>query len=139
MNENWDQVPVSEETAVYDQLPFTGWFLMLAWAAGPGRTIRRPGSLTESAKARVELDDEDEGWIRESVDDYLGRIGIPPVPPGHVWFLEMPEGAVSVHEVAARVEERLSAGREYSNSLPDGERLARQFQVMKAVLEGLYQ
>ncbi|MCC3278287.1 hypothetical protein LJ754_03825 [Arthrobacter sp. zg-Y40] len=90
---SWDDFPVlTKEDDSYTHLPFSGWFLMLGWAAGPFHARRRPGSLNDILPSREILSGEDEEWLYEMANEYLAPLGIPPVPRGYAWFLARPAG-----------------------------------------------
>ena len=103
MSESWEDVPLIAVTERYAQVPFNGWFLLLAWAAGREHLGRRPGNLSEALPAQETLLDDDAEWIIEMVNDYLVLAGLPRVPPGYLWYLELPRGIASEEEFWARI------------------------------------
>lgn len=109
MGQSWDQVPLIAGPSGYTQLPFTGWFLMLAWAAGPDRAGRIPGAFNDALPSKLDLTAEDEQGIRDDTDAFLAAAGIPPVPPGYVWFLALPPGLGSGDELWGRLGDLLRA------------------------------
>jgi hypothetical protein len=113
----WDDVPVIEESDVSAdeliELPANGWGQLVGWVAGvkrlrrvvdrrehmttlyypmKGLTIRRPRSASEQEE------------IEEDVNSYLAEAGVPPRPPGYVWYVGKP-AAVSEGEFWVRIRE----------------------------------
>ncbi|MCC9204099.1 DUF5956 family protein [Arthrobacter sp. zg-Y769] len=108
---SWDEIPVlPQEQPVdgYTQLPFTGWFLTMGWAAGPEHTCRRLGTLNETLQSQEVLTAEDQEWIYELTNAYLAGAGIPPIPPGYVWFLARPTGISSDEAFWQRLNELIN-------------------------------
>ncbi|UWX96780.1 DUF5956 family protein [Arthrobacter zhaoxinii] len=103
---SWDDFPVlTKEDDSYTHLPFSGWFLMMGWAAGPVHTRRRPGTLNDILPSRDILSGEDEEWLYQMVNEYLALAGIPPVPRGYAWFLARPAGITSDEALWRRLNE----------------------------------
>lgn len=103
MGNRWDEVRLIPDSTGYAQLPYSGWFLMLGWAAGPERMGRCRGSIAEAFAATPDLGEEQGEGLRAATDEYLGLAGIPPVPEGYLWFLEMPARFRSEQVLWARV------------------------------------
>lgn len=118
--DRWSQVPIVWNPERYVQLPYTGWFLMLAWAAGPEKTARRPGTLQEAVASEDELGVDAEVDIQAMTDQYLKDAGIPPVPPGFVWFLALPEGIDTQEELWSRLDAAARAAEGDNNDTQDG-------------------
>jgi hypothetical protein len=112
----WDDVPVIEESDVSAEelieLPDNGWGQLVGWVAGVERlrrvvdrrehittlfypmrgvTERRPRSASEQAE------------IEEDVNSYLAEAGVPPRPPGYVWYVRKPAAVASADEFWARL------------------------------------
>lgn len=110
MASSWNEVQILPPDAcpdAYTQLPFTGWFLMIGWAARAAHTYRRPGALSETLPSRETLAPEDEEWIYQMTNDYLAMGGIPPVPRGYAWFLARPQGIGSDEALWRRLNESI--------------------------------
>lgn len=109
MGQSWDQMPLIAGASGYTQLPYTGWFLLLAWAAGPDRAGRIPGTFNDALPSKLDLTAEDKQGIRDDTNAFLAAAGIPPVPPGYVWFLALPPGVDSGDELWVRLGDLLRA------------------------------
>ncbi|MBD7994569.1 hypothetical protein H9639_04590 [Arthrobacter sp. Sa2CUA1] len=111
MDERWEDVPLIPSAEGYAQVPFNGWFLLLAWAAGSSHLGRMPGSLNEALPGSLnealpageELLEDDSEWIVEMANDYLVLAGVPPVPEGYIWYLQLPPGIRSAEELWDRI------------------------------------
>ena len=101
---SWDEVPIIESDEGFIQLHLTSWFLSIAWAAGPERTGRRPGTYEESLRPGVKLLPSDERDLSRVLNESLGSAGVPPLPPGYLWYLQLPEGALTQDDVMIRLD-----------------------------------
>jgi len=115
--ELWDDVPIMEDMTGYVPLPYSSRHFLIAYAAGPELLRRRRGSLQEAVGTSEVLDEDFEQDIIELNDSALAQAGIPPVPPGFVWFLRLPPGVhdsdglwTRLDELAHPVIERLGGG-----------------------------
>lgn len=103
--ELWDEVPVAEDISGYIQLPYSSRHFLIAYAAGPDLLRRRSGSLQEAVGTSEVLDEDFEQDIIELNDGALAQAGIPPVPPGYVWFLRLPPGVYDADGLWTRLGE----------------------------------
>lgn len=122
----WDQVQDKSSGAGWELLPETGWFALLAWAAGPenvgratqsdaSRTVRRT-LLQDGVESRsVEpFMDTDRLMVDEVVNTFLLDAGVPARPAGFDWFLRVPEGWPAglslVDELASQITGKWESG-----------------------------
>lgn len=139
MGSRWDQVPVIEAPGRCVPLPYRGWSLMLAWAAGPGRTARRRGSFTEVQPAPFALAGPDPEKVRAEADAYLAAAGIPPVPEGFLWFLLVPEWCRSVEAFRTKTARLIREGAAEVGAGQGGpETAAELLSVFEDVLAAMY-
>ncbi|HEV7976105.1 DUF5956 family protein [Amycolatopsis sp.] len=134
--EQWQQVPLlSEDTqttalpgraggpdsarleidgTVYDQVPETGFGMLIAWLAGSGRLVRMPDrepqsvtitavTATGTASYRVPRTSTDQEVIDEGIEDYLTAADIPNPPRGHRWYQSLPEGHGTLDDAYAHI------------------------------------
>ncbi|MCQ1985859.1 DUF5956 family protein [Arthrobacter sp. zg-Y844] len=107
---SWNEVrilPPEARPDAHTQLPFTGWFLMMGWAARAQHTYRHPGTLYETLPTQELFAPEDEEWVYQMTNDYLALVGVPPVPRGYVWFLARPAGITSDEALWRRLNEKI--------------------------------
>lgn len=137
----WDDVPVIEESDVSAdeliELSDNGWGQLVGWVAGVerlrrvvdrrehittitypmrGLTIRRPRSASEQAE------------IEEDVNSYLAEAGVPPRPPGYVWYVVKPPAVASADEFWARINEAQAVSVRPANLIS----------VLPAIIDDLY-
>lgn len=135
---SWEEVPIIESDEGYVQLHLTGWFLSIAWAAGPERIGRRPGSYVESLRPGVELLPGDEQELSEALNDELAMAGIPPLPPGYIWFIRLPEGTRSQDDLMIRLDALIGDQMEATADLPGDEVPAAQLRIFEGAVGRLY-
>lgn len=104
MNE-WEQVPIAADVTGYAQLPYSARHFLIAYAVGPQHLRRRPGSLREAMGSPIEIEDDFAQDIFELYDGALALAGIPPIPPGYVWFIRLPSGVRDGGDFWARVDD----------------------------------
>ena len=95
----WEDFPVTTQAASHSPLPESGWGALVAWIAGPERTLRVTDTSRSIRTVRVRTDTaegkatkqepitlDELAELDDDVDDYLRVAGIPPRPRGSQWF-----------------------------------------------------
>jgi hypothetical protein len=92
----------AERAACEYELPDNGWGGLIAWVAGPQRVFRRPSQRDYTSlltcmdasgvvvfEEMVPLSADEIASISDDRDQYLSEAGIPPMPRGFDWFLDL--------------------------------------------------
>jgi hypothetical protein len=97
---------------VYDQVPETGFGMLVAWLAGSERLVRVPDretrsvttpTATGSASRKVPQTSTDQEAIDEGIEDYLTAANIPKPPRGHRWYQRLPQGHNTLDDTDAHI------------------------------------
>lgn len=127
--------------AGYDEVPDTGWTMLIAWLAGAEHLVRLPDRRTHTVRVATVAGTSveprtpaDQHGIDRDVEEYLADAQVPGPPRGYRWYQRVPEGSGSLAEVYSRVNASLR------DADPRGEafRPRQLAPLMADVVSGLY-